>query len=99
MDIRSPIGRSLISSHHRAPYIAAQGPGTRCFVPAPRKFGTEQGPLAIKDFEIGCCAASIAHERYVHRFLQIFYGLLLALAEHVVFVIANQRIRDIAYAR
>ena len=60
------------------------------------KFGTEQGPLAIKNIEISCCAASIAHKRYVDRFLQIFYRLFLALADHVVFVIANQRIRDIA---
>src|ERR1700722_14524510 len=61
-----------------------------------REFGTEQGPLAIKDIEIGCCAASIAHERNVDRLLEILHRLFLSLASDAVLVVADQRIRNIA---
>ncbi len=60
------------------------------------EFGIEKRPLAIKDLEIIRRAASIAHERHVDRFLKILNRLFLALADSVVFVIANQGVRNIA---
>src|SRR5258708_18765125 len=41
------------------------------------------------------CPAAISHERHFDRFLEILDSLLLALADCVVFVVANQSVRNI----
>src|SRR5690349_8455566 len=60
------------------------------------QFSTEQGPLAIEDVEISRRAASITHQRNADRLLKVLHGLLLPLAGAMVFLIANQGVRNIA---
>src|SRR5713226_10643945 len=57
-----------------------------------REFGGKEGPLAVQDFEISGGASLVTHVGQANGFLQVLDGGLLANADLMKFLIADQRI-------